>query len=63
MVFLIFFAISLIGMLVALLIVRAPGGTVRGFWIGIGALCLMTVAIVVALIVSPSLYQSLMSLG
>jgi hypothetical protein len=62
-IFLVFFAVSLIGMLVALLIVRAPGGTVRGFWIGIAALTLMTVALVVALVVSPGLYQSLMSLG
>ena len=63
MIFLVFFFICLVGMLAALLIVRAPGGAVRGFWLGIGALCLMTVGIIIALIVSPSLFQSLMSLG
>ncbi len=63
MIFLIFFGIALVGMLVALLIVRSPGGTARGFWVGIGALVLMTLALIVALIVSPGFYQSLLQLG
>jgi hypothetical protein len=62
-IFLVFFGIALIGMLVALLIVRSPGRTVRGFWVGIGGLAVMTVALIVALILSPGFYQSLLSLG
>jgi hypothetical protein len=50
-------------MLAALLIVRSPGGTARGFWVGIGALALMTLALIVALIASPDFYQSLLQLG